>query len=93
MIELIDYLIKNYSGVLEERYALSEDEIKNLISEYEGRLMALGVNKEALAYLEVIAKKRGCIKRGAEADFERAAKLITDDFKNGRLGRISLEKA
>ena len=93
VIELIDYLIKNYSGVLEERYALSEDEIKNLISEYEGRLMALGVNKEALAYLEVIAKKRGCIKREAEADFERAAKLITDDFKNGRLGRISLEKA
>ena len=42
--------------------------------------------------LEEIAKKRGCLLLGGEADIKRAAALILDEFRSGRLGRISLER-
>ena len=42
--------------------------------------------------LEAAAKRRGCIKKGGEADLSRASALIMEDFRAGRLGRISLER-
>ena len=39
-----------------------------------------------------IAINRNCLIKGGEADTKRAAKLLCDDYKDGRLGRISLEK-
>ena len=41
--------------------------------------------------LERIAIKRGFIKSGAEYDLDKAAKCLVDDFRNGRIGKISLE--
>ena len=41
--------------------------------------------------LERIAVKRGCLKSGAEYDLDKAAKCLVDDFRNGRIGKISLE--
>ncbi|MCQ2548751.1 MAG: ribosome biogenesis GTPase YlqF [Lachnospiraceae bacterium] len=41
--------------------------------------------------LEAIAKKRGCYKKGQELDYEKAAMILMDDFRSGKLGRISLE--
>lgn len=41
--------------------------------------------------LEEIAKCRNCIKKGAEIDYEKAAALLLDDFRSGKLGQISLE--
>lgn len=48
---------------------------------------------EPLAALEQIARVRGCLQKGGEPDFKRAAALLTDDFREGRLGRITLEFA
>lgn len=42
--------------------------------------------------LKDIAECRGCIKSGAEPDLDKAAKLLIDDFRAGKLGRITLEK-
>ncbi len=41
--------------------------------------------------IESCAKKRGCLKKGGEADLSKACALIMDDFRSGTLGRISLE--
>jgi ribosome biogenesis GTPase A len=41
--------------------------------------------------LEAIAKKRGYVLKGGELDLERCAKSVLDDFRKGRLGRITLE--
>ena len=41
--------------------------------------------------LEDIAKNRACLLKGGEYDIEKAAALLMDDFRNGRLGRITLE--
>lgn len=41
--------------------------------------------------LGAVAEKRGCIKAGEELDYEKAARLLLDDFRNGRMGRVTLE--
>lgn len=41
--------------------------------------------------LEAIAKSRGCYRKGEELDCRKAADLLMDDFRSGRLGRITLE--
>ena len=41
--------------------------------------------------LEEIADVRACRLKGNELDYEKAANLILDDFRNGKLGRITLE--
>ena len=39
-----------------------------------------------------ICKKRGFLYKGGEYDVERGARTLLDEFKNGKLGRVSLEK-
>ena len=41
--------------------------------------------------LEGIARARGFIKKGGEPDCERAAKIVLDEFRGGKMGRITLE--
>ena len=41
--------------------------------------------------LRRIAESRHCLVRGSELDTEKAAAILLDDFRNGRLGRITLE--
>lgn len=48
-------------------------------------------NKNNLEILNVIASIKKCVKPGGENDLPRASKLLLDDFRSGRLGKISLE--
>ena len=41
--------------------------------------------------LEAIGKKRGFLIKGGEIDYERAAVIVCDEFRGGKLGRITLE--
>ncbi len=41
--------------------------------------------------LEKIGKKRGFLIKGGEINYERAAAAVCDEFREGKLGRISLE--
>ncbi|MEY8352209.1 ribosome biogenesis GTPase YlqF [Lachnospiraceae bacterium 54-53] len=41
--------------------------------------------------LEKVARARACLARGGELDLTRASNLLIDDFRSGRLGRITLE--
>lgn len=41
--------------------------------------------------LEMIGKKRGFLIKGGEINYERAAAIVCDEFRGGKLGRISLE--
>lgn len=41
--------------------------------------------------LTKIAENRGCQKKGNEIDYSRVERLLLDDFRNGRIGRVSLE--
>ena len=44
-----------------------------------------------LEVMELIAKKRGMIMRGGEIDYERVSVMIMDEYRGGKLGRITLE--
>lgn len=46
---------------------------------------------KAIDILSKIAVKRGCKLKGDEYDYEKASNIIIDDFRNGKLGRITLE--
>ena len=45
-----------------------------------------------MGLLYEIARYKKCIKKGGEEDIEKAAKLVLDDMRQGRLGKISLER-
>lgn len=61
---------------------------KNLEERYK-----IDSNKTALEIYEEIGIKRGAIIRKGEVDYTRCANLIFNDFRIGKLGRITIEKA
>ena len=52
---------------------------------------AIEVHEDPYVMLHGIAKSRHCLVRGNELDTEKAAILLLDDFRNGRLGRLTVE--
>ena len=42
--------------------------------------------------MQEIGRKRGCIISGGNIDDEKVSRIILDEFKNGKLGNITLEK-
>ena len=76
----MEELAINLIGYLQEYYP------EVLVSRYE-----LSEGLTSLEVLTGIAKARGCIKKGEELDYSKASLLLLDDFRNGRLGRITLE--
>ncbi len=89
-IKLIDFMLKYYRDRLFDRYGITEEEFENKVDTMD--VQVLGVSVEALAALDLISVKRGCIKKKAEPDYARSSKLIVDEFRAGRLGRISLQR-
>ncbi len=51
----------------------------------------ISVDNTEEAIIEDIARRRGCIIKGGELDLDKASSLLLDEFRNGILGRISLE--
>lgn len=45
-----------------------------------------------LDIMNAIAKNRGCIISGGEIDYSRVANIILDEFRGGKIGRITLEE-
>ena len=76
-----------------EELALSV--IDYLTAEYPGTLekrFGFEGMTDRVEILGEIARVRGCLKKGNELDYEKAARLLMDDFRSGKLGRITLEK-
>lgn len=68
--------------------------LEYLKEKYPGTLQGrYGIDETGspLELLEAIARMRGCIKKGEELDYSKVSLLIFDDFRGGKLGRITLE--
>lgn len=50
------------------------------------------VYEDPLQTMEAIARKRGCLMKGGEIDYNRIAVILLDEFRAGKIGNISLER-
>lgn len=48
--------------------------------------------KDGYDCLSYIARKRKCLLKDEKPDIEKASRILLDDFRSGRLGRLSLER-
>ncbi len=65
--------------------------LKNRYSDLLEERYSISCNDENVAILEKIGRDRGCLKKGSEVDYDKAAALIIDDFRSGKIGKITLE--
>lgn len=84
--ELLKVLQNDYLSNLMERYKLQENEVTNIIQNND-----LEENEKTLELMNIIGKKRGAVISGGEIDQEKAANILLEDFRSGKLGRITLE--
>lgn len=68
-----DYLLANYSKLLQERYKI------DVLPEKE------------IDFLEMIGRKKGCLVSGNRVDFDKVSRLFIGEFRDGTLGKITLE--
>ncbi|HEX9063330.1 MAG TPA: ribosome biogenesis GTPase YlqF [Clostridia bacterium] len=67
---------------------LSKTYPKNLSERFK---LTLEEGMDGLAILTAAGKKRGCIIPGGEIDYTRIAAVVLDEFRGGKIGRISLD--
>jgi len=75
-LRLIEELLVNHKRELYARYKIADD------FEYD---MSYEVMDE-------IGRKRGCLVRGGEIDYTKVANIVLDEFRNGKIGNITLEE-
>ena len=74
-VSLLSVMQKNYPDRLEQRYKVAG--VQDVQEPYE--------------LLEMIAAKRGMLLRKGEYDTERAAVMLLDEYRSGKLGKITLD--
>lgn len=74
-LQLIAFLQQRYPQLLRERFKLDETVL----------------TEEPLAILEQIGRNRGCLLKGGRIDYGKASKGILLDFRQAKIGRITLE--
>ena len=80
--ELLKVLYKDYKQDIVQIYKISEEEIKVVESS----------SNPMYTLMQLIGQKRGALVSGGNTDDEKIARIIIDDFRNCKLGKISLEK-
>lgn len=83
--ELLKFLLSEYRSNVCERYKLSNEYIKEVLEQPQSE------NMNIYEIMQEIGRKRGCIVSGGSIDDEKTARIILDDFREGRLGKITLE--
>ena len=84
--KLLDYIPNNMPVSYKEKQKILE--AVDLVERYE-----VQADMGEVEALEQIAKIRSCKKAGDELDLDKAASLLMDDFRSGKLGTITLETA
>ena len=75
--DLIACLLVRYREALYERYQIMPKR--------------MDTEDTPLSVLQHVCEVRKCYKKGQEADYEKASAIVVDDFRSGRIGRITLE--
>lgn len=87
MLGSVNDEILNIDELSMELIKLLDEYFPNVISErYQ-----IEKQEEPLKVLEEIARVRACLLKGNELDISKAANILMDDFRSGRLGKLTLE--
>ena len=81
----LEFANENYPELISNRYGIVTDDIPPNDEDTMGCVQGFEI-------LERIGKKRGFLVSGGEINTERAAITVLDEFRSGKLGKISLEK-
>ena len=81
----LEFLNRDYPELITERYGVVTDDIPDNDDDTMGCVQGFEI-------LERIGKKRGFLVSGGEINTERAAITVMDEFRSGKIGRLSLEK-
>ncbi len=84
--QLLKFLLENYRKNICERYGLTPEYIEQTLNQEQPE------NFNIYEIMLEIGRKRGCIVSGGNIDEEKTARIILDEFKNGRLGKITIEQ-
>ena len=84
--QLLKYLLKNYKINIADRYKVSIEMIDKILSQDQPE------NYNIYEIMSEIGKKRGAVISGGQIDDEKVARIILDDFRSGKMGRLTLEK-
>lgn len=81
----LELMNSEYKGVINQRYGIETDDIPDNDEDTVGCVQGYEI-------LSRIGRKRGFLVSGGEINTERAAIAVLDEFRSGKLGRITLEK-
>jgi len=83
---LTKFLLENYRINLCERYKIENTYIEEILNQEQPE------NINIYEIMLEIGRKRGCIISGGNIDEEKTSKILLDEFKNGILGKITIER-
>ena len=87
MLGSVNDEILNIDELCVELIKLLDDYFPDVISQrYQ-----IEKQEEPIKVLEEIARVRACLLKGNELDISKAANILMDDFRSGRLGKLTLE--
>lgn len=88
--ELLKLMEVRYPEAIKERYGiLSEKALSEEVCLEEA--FSQEEKPDPSQMLQQVAKVRSCLMKGGELDLAKAAGIVIDDFRSGKLGRITLE--
>lgn len=75
-VNMLDELTLNYKDILYERFKIPSDFSYEMTYEL----------------LEEMGRKRGCLVKGGKVDYTKISNILFEEFRSGKIGKITLEK-
>lgn len=82
---LTKFFLEHYKDNFINRYALNDELVFKILNQDREE------NENIYEIMQLVGKRRGAIISGGNIDDEKTSRIILDDFRSGKLGKISLE--
>ena len=84
--QLLKFLVNQYVDKVVERYKLDLNKIESILNS------DIEENEKIVEIMDMIAQKRGTILSGGRIDYEKISGILLDEFRSGKIGKITVEK-